>query len=107
MTLGTFQQLSQIFNAESVALVGASDREGSFGRLFLEGLVHMGCRKVYPVNPRRDEILGLKAFPNITAVPDEIDVAVLLTPPEAVLDLVKQCVEKRLKGAVVFAAGFG
>ncbi len=107
MTSDTFEQLSQIFNAESVALVGASDREGSFGRLFLEGLKNMGCRKIYAVNPRRDTILGLKAFPSIAAVPDEIDVAILLTPPEAVLGLVKECVEKRLKGVVVFAAGFG
>jgi acetate---CoA ligase (ADP-forming) len=107
MTSDTCTQLSQIFSAESVALVGASDKEGSFGRLFLEGLVEMGCRRIYPVNPRRDEMLGVKAFPSITAVPDTIDVAILLTPPEAVPGLVKECVVKRLKGVVVFAAGFG
>jgi acyl-CoA synthetase (NDP forming) len=103
----TVEQLSQIFNAESVALVGATDKEGSFGRLFLEGLKEAGCRKIYPVNPKRDEILGVKAFPSISAVPDQVDVAVLLTPPESVLGLVKECVEAKVKGAVVFASGFG
>jgi acyl-CoA synthetase (NDP forming) len=107
MSSETVEQLSHIFNAESVALVGASDKEGSFGRLFLEGMRDAGCRKLYPVNPKREEILGFKAFPSISAVPDELDVAILLTPPESVLGLVKECVENEVKGAVVFASGFG
>lgn len=103
----TVEQLSQIFNAEAVALVGASDKEGSFGRLFLEGLRDTGCKRIYPVNPKREEILGIKAYPSISAVPERPDVAILLTPPESVLPLVKECVESKVKGAVVFAAGFG
>ncbi len=107
MSLQTVEQLSRMFNSESVALVGASDREGSFGRLFLEGLRNAGCRKIFPVNPKREEILGFKAFPNISVVPDQLDLAILLTPPESVLDLVKECVANKVKGAVVFASGFG
>jgi acyl-CoA synthetase (NDP forming) len=103
----TVQQLHSICNAESVALVGASDKEGSFGRLFLEGLRDAGCRRIYPVNPRRDEILGIKTYPSISEVPDEIDLAILLTPTGVVLDLVKECVANKVKGAVVFASGFG
>ena len=76
----TVEQLTHICNAESVALVGASDKEGSFGRLFLEGLRDAGCRRIYPVNPKREEILGIKAYPSISAVPDQIDLAILLTP---------------------------
>ena len=67
----------------------------------------MGCRKIYPVNPRCDEMLGIHAFPSVSAVPDEVDVAILLTPPEAVLGLMKECVQKKVKGVVVFASGFG
>lgn len=107
MSSDTVEQLSQIFNAESVALVGASDKEGSFGRLFLEGLRDTGCRKIYPVNPKREEILGFRAFPSISAVPDRLDVAILLTPPESILGLVKECTQNKVKGAVVFASGFG
>ena len=103
----TVEQLSHICNAESVALVGASDKEGSFGRLFLEGLRDAGCRKIYPVNPKRDEILGIKAYPSISAVPDQIDLAILLTPTGVVLDLVKECVANKVRGAIVFASGFG
>lgn len=107
MTSQTVQQISQVFDAQSVALVGASDREGTFGRLFLEGFRDMGRAKVYPVNPKKEEILGIKAYPSISAIPDPVDIAVLLTPTEAVLGLVKEAVEKKLKGVVIFAAGFG
>jgi acyl-CoA synthetase (NDP forming) len=103
----TVEQLKRICNAESVALVGASEKEGSFGRLFLEGLRDAGCRNVYPVNPKREEILGIRAYPSISAVPGEIDLAILLTPTGIVLDLVKECVANSVKGAVVFASGFG
>jgi len=103
----TVEQLARICNARSVALVGASDKEGSFGRLFLEGMRDAGCRSIYPVNPKRDEILGIKAYPSISAVPDEVDLAILLTPTGAVLGLVRECVENNVKGAVVFASGFG
>ena len=103
----TVEQLKHIFNAEAVALVGASDKEGSFGRLFLEGLRDSGCKKIYPVNPKRDEILGIKAYPSISDVPERLDAAILLTPPDSVLPLVKECVANKVRGAVVFASGFG
>jgi acetyltransferase len=107
MSSQTTEQLSQIFNAESVALVGATDKEGSFGRLFLEGMRDAGCLRLYPVNPKREEILGIKAYPSVSAVPDQLDVAILLTPPESILGLVKECVDNKVRGVVVFAAGFG
>ena len=107
MTARTVEQLARICNPESVALVGASDKQGSFGRLFLEGLRDAGCRRIHPVNPKRAEILGITAYPSISAVPDKIDLAILLTPTGVVLDLVKECVANGVKGAVVFASGFG
>jgi acyl-CoA synthetase (NDP forming) len=107
MSSHTIEQLSRIFNAKSVALVGATDREGTFGRLFLEGFRDMGRAVAFPVNPKREEILGFKAYPSLGAIPDTIDLAVLLTPPESVPGLIKECVEKKIKGVVIFAAGFG
>ena len=107
MSSQTVEQLSQIFNAESVALVGASDKEGSFGRLFLEGMRDAGCKHLYPINPRKPELLGMKAYPSITDVPVQLDAAILLTPPDSVLPLVKECVANKVKGVVVFASGFG
>ncbi len=107
MPANTVEQIRRIFNAESVALVGATDKEGSFGRLFLEGMRDAGCKKLYPVNPKREEVLGIKAYPSISAVPEKLDAAILLTPPDAVLGLVKEAVENQVGGVVVFASGFG
>jgi acyl-CoA synthetase (NDP forming) len=107
MSAETVEQIRRIFNAESVALVGATDKEGSFGRLFLEGMRDAGCKKLYPVNPKREEILGIKTYPSVSAVPEKVDVAILLTPPDAVLGLVKECVASQVGGVVVFASGFG
>lgn len=103
----TVDQLKRIFNAEAVALVGATDKEGSFGRLFVEGMRDAGCKKLFPINPKREEVLGIKCYPSISAVPEKLDLAILLTPPEAALGLVKECVENKVGGAVVFASGFG
>ena len=66
-----------------------------------------GCKKLYPINPKREEVLGIKCYPSISAVPEKLDLAILLTPPDAVLGLVKECVENKVGGAVVFASGFG
>ncbi len=107
MTSSTVEQLRQIFNGEHIALVGASDKEGSFGRLFLEGMRDAGCKNLYPINPRKPELLGMKAYPSISDVPAQLDAAILLTPPDSVLGLVKECVQNKVKGAVVFASGFG
>jgi len=107
MSAKTIEQLKRIFDAQSVALVGATDKEGSFGRLFVEGMRDAGCRKLYPINPKREDVLGIKCYPSISAVPEKLDLAILLTPPEAVLGLIKECVENQVGGAVVFASGFG
>jgi acetyltransferase len=107
MSAETIKQLKRIFDAQSVALVGATDKEGSFGRLFVEGMRDAGCKKLYPINPKREEVLGIKCYPSISAVPENLDLAILLTPPDAVLGLVKECVASKVGGAVVFASGFG
>jgi len=103
----TVKQIGNILNADSVSIVGASSKEGSFGRLFLDGLMRMGCKNVYPVHPKNTEILGLKAYPSILDIPFSVDVSLLLTPPDSILGLVKQCVQKKYKGVIIFAAGFG
>jgi acyl-CoA synthetase (NDP forming) len=101
-----FEQIEKIFHPKSVAIIGASSREGSFGRLFLKGFMQMGFQEIYPVHPREKELLGLKAYPNIKDIPNEVDLAILLTPPSEALKLVKECTEKHVKGVLLFSAGF-
>lgn len=100
-------QLNNIFKAKSIAIIGASSREGSFGRLFLEGMVNIGFEKLYPVHPREAEIIGIKAYPSVTDIPYDVELAVLLTPVTHTLGVAQECVQKGVKGMIVFTAGFG
>ena len=103
----TVSDLEQIFHPRSVSIIGASSREGSFGRMFLEGLIRIGFREIYPVHPRETELLGLRAYQGIKDIPHDVDVAILMTPPDSTLQVVQDCAEKGMKGIVVFTAGFG
>jgi len=75
--------------------------------MFLEGLIRIGFREIYPVHPRETELLGLKAYQSIRDIPHDVDVAILMTPPNSTLQVVQDCAEKGMKGIIVFTAGFG
>jgi acetyltransferase len=99
--------LDAIFNPRSVAVIGATDKEGSVGRTLLWNLIsHPFGGAVFPVNPRRGSVLGIKAYPTIGAVPDEVDLAVVVTPAPQVPDVIAACADKGVRGAIVISAGF-
>jgi len=73
----------------------------------LNNLINGGFEgKIYPVNPREDEILGLRSYPNIAAMPETPDLAVIVVPPKSVLEVVRECVRKGVKAGIVITAGF-
>jgi acetyltransferase len=103
----TRRPLSPIFSPQSIAVIGATENPGSVGRTILENLTKGGfAGPVYPVNPKRDTVLGLKAYPNITAVPAKPDLAVIITPPPTVPGIVKDCGAAGVKGVIIISAGF-
>ena len=92
---------------EAVAVIGATETAGSVGRTVLWNLIsHVFGGTVFPVNPRRSSVLGIKAYPNIAAVPQPVDLAVIVTPALTVPGVIGECVEAGVKGAVVISAGF-
>jgi acyl-CoA synthetase (NDP forming) len=99
-------QMDSIFYPKTTAIIGATNRAGSFGRLFLEGFLRMGYKEIFPIHPREKELLGLKAYPSVKDVPQEIDLAILLTPPEQAPKIVQECADKHVKAILVFTAGF-
>jgi len=103
----TASDLERIFHPRSLSIIGASSKEGSFGRMFLEGLIRIGFREIYPVHPRETELLGLKAYQSMKDIPHDVDIAILMTPPDSTLQMVQDCAEKGMKGIIVFTAGFG
>jgi acetyltransferase len=99
--------LGAILAPKSVAVIGATDKTGSVGRTLLWNLIRNPFGgTVFPVNPNRSSILGIKAYPSLAAVPDPVDLAVIVTPASTVPDLVGECVEAGVKGAIIISAGF-
>src|ERR1700674_2401790 len=99
--------LDAIFAPRNVAVIGATDKAGSVGRMILWNLISSPFGgAVFPINPQRPSVLGIKAYPKIEAVPDAIDLAVIVTPAPSVPGIVHECVDAGVKGAIVISAGF-
>lgn len=98
--------LNNIFNPGTIALIGASDREGSPGRIALTNLLQAKDRRIFPVNPNRKAVLGHECFQHIGGIADPIDCAVIATPAREVPGVVEECGKAGIGGAVIFSAGF-
>jgi acetyltransferase len=99
--------LDVFFRPSNVALIGATDAEASVGRALFTNLLNAPFRgRIFPVNPRRSEVLGVKAFPSIKAIPGTVDLAVIATPAATVPEVVRECGEAGVAGAVIISAGF-
>jgi len=104
-TLGS--NLEPLFAPRSIAVVGASRTAGSVGNAIMLNLVHGGFTGViYPVNPKAKSILGNRCVPNVSAIDDQVDLAVLVIPAPLVHDVVAECAERGTRHFVVISAGF-
>lgn len=101
------KSLDAIFYPKSVAVIGASEKQGSVGRTLLWNLLRSPFGgTVYPVNPKRDNVLGIKAFKSVSAIDDQIDLVVIATPAKFIPGIIEECVEQKVKAAIVISAGF-
>src|SRR5438552_1478497 len=99
--------LDAIFKPQNVAVVGATEKVGSVGRTILWNLISSPFGgTVYPINPKRSNVLGIRAYPSLSDVPEQIDLAVIVTPAPTVPDIIKEGIDLGVKGAIVVSAGF-
>lgn len=99
--------LQVFFAPRSVAVIGATDREGSVGRTVLWNLVtNPFGGTVFPVNAKRGSVLGIKCYPEVGAIPEPVDLAVVVTPAPGVPEVVRECAKAGVRGAIVISAGF-
>ena len=99
--------LDFFFTPKSVAIIGASNRKGSMGYVFMNNITQAGYKgEIYPINPKEDEVFGLTAYKNIKDIPADVDLAVILIPAKSVPEVMTDCGEKGLKGAVIITGGF-
>jgi acetyltransferase len=99
--------LQSFFTPTTVAVIGATDREGSVGRTILANLVRGSyCGRVFAVNPKHSEILGTKCYSSVARLPEAIDLALIATPATTVPGVVRDCVDAGVKSAIVISSGF-
>ncbi len=99
--------LDKIFNPQSVAIIGASDQEGSVGYAIVKNFTELGyAGKVYLVNIRKSEIRGVKTYQKVAQIPDAVDLAIIATPAKTVPEVVEECGKAGVKGIIIISAGF-
>lgn len=99
--------LDRIFNPKSIAIVGASEEEGTVGYALMRNLIELKFQgDIYPVNIRKTEILGYKAYPSVEQIPERVDLVVIATPARTVPDVVEQCGKAGIMALVIISAGF-
>lgn len=98
--------LKAMFHPQSVALIGASETEGSVGRAILENLLLSKERKLFPVNSKKETVLGLKCYPSISRIGQPVDLAVVATPAVSVPAIVEECGQAGVEGINIISAGF-
>jgi len=99
--------LEPIFRPASIAVIGASRRPGTIGYEVVDNLLRHGFTgPVYPVNPHARSIHSVPAYANMAAIPDSVDLAIVVTPKERVLEVVRECAAVGVKAVIVISAGF-
>jgi 4-hydroxybutyryl-CoA synthetase (ADP-forming) len=97
---------SVFLSPKSIAVIGASDKEGSVGRAITSNIMKGYKGTVFPISPTRDKVFGKKAYKSVLDVPKSIDLAVIVTKNQIVPTVLEECGKKKIKGAIVITAGF-
>jgi len=101
------RQLNHIFKPDSIAVIGASDNIRKWGYMMVDRPIRTGYKgTVYPVNPQKENILGLRCYSSVRDIPGDVDLAVITIPANQIPSIMQECVEKGVKGAVIISAGF-
>ncbi len=101
------EDLRIFFEPKSVAIVGASRTPGKIGNNILRNNLKLGYPgRIYPVNPGASEIEGLKSYPSVAHIPETVELAVIAVPDRFVLDVLRDCQKKAVRGVIVISSGF-
>lgn len=99
--------IDPIFKPRSVAVIGATPKRGTIGHQLLHNIIQYGFNgMLFPVNPKYNYIHSIKCYPSVAAIPDPVDLAIVVVPKEFVLQVAGECGEKGVKGLVIISAGF-
>src|SRR3989344_5649505 len=100
-------QMQKLFAPKSIAIIGASTREGSVGSSVVHNLLNGGYKGVlYPVNPKAEKVLDLPCYPTVSVIKEEIDLAIIIVPAPSVPTVLKEVGEKSIPAAIIISSGF-
>jgi acetyltransferase len=99
--------MRRMLDPKSIALIGATEAEGTVGRTIMENLMRSDGRAIFPVNPHHESVFDIGCLPSIGAVPGPVDLAVVATPAATVPEVLLECAKAGTHGAIVVSAGFG
>jgi acetate---CoA ligase (ADP-forming) len=101
------ERMRELFEPASIAVVGAARDENKVGHIVLRNIISSGFTgKLYPVNPKADEILGLRCYASISLVPDKVDLVIVTTPAVSVPEIIEEAGHRGTKAAIIISAGF-
>jgi acetyl coenzyme A synthetase (ADP forming)-like protein len=99
--------ISYFFDPKSIAIIGASSKPGKVGYNVLRNIVESKYQgKLFPINPKAEEILGYKSYKSVLDVPEKIEIALFVVPSEIVNPIAEECGKKKIKGLIIITAGF-
>jgi acetyltransferase len=101
------KELERVFCPRSIAVVGVSEDENKIASLWLKSLISRGFKgELYAVNPKGGEVFGRRIWPSLSAIPGSVDLVIVCTPRSTVLDLLRECADKRVRAVYFYTAGF-
>jgi len=98
--------LDAIFNPKSIALIGASNNPNRWGCFTMQCLLEGGHNNIYPVHPKDKAVHGIKAYPNLSAIPEQIDLAVIAVNSNLAPQIIQECIDQNVKSGILITAGF-
>ena len=105
--MSVYDELKPLFSPKTIAVIGASEKEGSLGRAIMNNLLSIKFPgKIYPINIKGDTCFGLKMYRSVLDVDGKIDLAIIIIPARAVPTVLEECVKKGVKSAIIISAGF-
>jgi len=105
--MNTAEKLRILFNPKTIAVIGATDSPDRVGYALMRNLIGQGYNGiVYPINPKRMSVFGVRAYPSVSKTPDKIDLAVVATPAPTIPDIVRDCGKAGVEVMVIISAGF-
>jgi 4-hydroxybutyryl-CoA synthetase (ADP-forming) len=97
---------SPFLSPKSIAIIGASDKEGSIGRAITSNIMKGFTGKIYPISPTRDKVFDMPAYKTVLDTKEQIDLAVVVTKNDIVPTVLEECGKKGIRGVIVITAGF-